>query len=74
LEFDVVVVIGMMEGVFPDYRASGSSLEEEKRNFFVATTRSKRLLCYSYAKSRIMPWGEPKYQRPSRYLEQIGLV
>lgn len=74
LEFDIVVVIGMMEGVFPDYRASGPSLEEEKRNFFVATTRSKRLLCYSYSKTRIMPWRQSKNQRPSRYLKEIGLV
>lgn len=74
LEFDVVVVMGMLEGVFPDYRARGASLEEEKRNFFVATTRSKRLLCYSYSESRIMPWGEPKCQRPSRYLKQIELI
>ncbi|MCK5684326.1 ATP-binding domain-containing protein, partial [bacterium] len=74
LEFDVIVVMGMMQGVFPDYRARGAELEEEKRNFFVAITRSKRLLCFSYAKSRIMPWGDPKYQLPSPYLKQIGLI
>ncbi|PNU18604.1 ATP-dependent helicase [Geothermobacter hydrogeniphilus] len=74
LEFDVVVVMGMMEGVFPDYRAKGADLEEEKRNFFVAVTRSKRLLCLSYAKSRVMPWGSSRRQDPSRFLEQIGLT
>jgi len=74
LEFDVIVVMGMMEGVFPDYRASGDSLDEEKRNFFVATTRSKRLLCYSYAQSRVMPWGSSKHQEPSRYLKEIELI
>lgn len=73
LEFDVVVVMGMMEGVFPDYRARDASLEEEKRNFFVAITRSKRLLCLSYAKRKVMPWGDAKFQRPSRYLKHIGL-
>ena len=31
LEFDVVAVVGMAEGIFPDYRAAGESMEEEKR-------------------------------------------
>jgi DNA helicase-2/ATP-dependent DNA helicase PcrA len=74
LEFDVVVVMGMMEGVFPDYRAVGGALEEEKRNLFVAVTRSKRLLCFSYAENRTMPWGDAKRQTPSRFLREIGLI
>nr|VFJ42840.1 MAG: DNA helicase-2 / ATP-dependent DNA helicase PcrA [Candidatus Kentron sp. DK] len=73
LEFDVVVVMGMMEGLFPDYRATGQALEEERRNLFVAVTRSRRLLCFSYAKSRVMPWGDPKIQQPSRFLEELAL-
>lgn len=47
LEFDVVVVMGMVKGTFPDYRASGAALQEEKRNAFVAITRSRRLLVLS---------------------------
>lgn len=74
LEFDVVVVMGMMEGIFPDYRATGEVLEEEKRNLFVAATRSKRLLCFSYAKQRAMPWDASKHQEPSRYLRELGMV
>ncbi len=74
LEFDVVVVMGMMEGVFPDYRATGQALEEEKRNLFVATTRSKRLLCFSYAMRRVMPWGDSKPQAASRFLKELGFV
>nr|VFK61035.1 MAG: DNA helicase-2 / ATP-dependent DNA helicase PcrA [Candidatus Kentron sp. UNK]VFK69582.1 MAG: DNA helicase-2 / ATP-dependent DNA helicase PcrA [Candidatus Kentron sp. UNK] len=74
LEFDVVVVMGMMEGVFPDYRAtSQAALEEERRNLFVAVTRSRRLLCFSYADSRVMPWGEEREQRPSRFLNELDL-
>ncbi|MCP4698548.1 MAG: ATP-dependent helicase [Gammaproteobacteria bacterium] len=73
LEFDVVAVMGMMEGVFPDYRAVGESLREEKRNLFVAATRSKRLLCFSYAENKMMPWGDSKRQSPSRFLREIGL-
>lgn len=74
LEFDVVIIMGMMEGVFPDYRATGTALDEERRNLFVAVTRSKRLLCFTYSKSKLMPWGDTKMQRPSRFLKDIGLV
>jgi DNA helicase-2/ATP-dependent DNA helicase PcrA len=66
--------MGMMEGVFPDYRAAGSALHEERRNLFVAATRSKRLLCFSYAEQRMMPWGSSKAQIPSRFLQQLGLT
>lgn len=70
LEFDVVFVAGMAEGVFPDYRAVGKAKEmaEEARNAFVAVTRSKRLLYLSYPRLRRMPWGDTKLQQPSRYL------
>lgn len=74
LEFDVVVVMGMVEGIFPDYRAMGPSLEEEKRNVFVAITRSMRLLAMSYSKTRMMPWGSLLQQQPSRYLRDVGLI
>jgi len=71
MEFDVVFLIGMAEGTFPDYRAKGASLEEEQRSAFVAITRSKRLLYVFYPKMRVMPWGAQKLQRPSRYLAQM---
>ncbi|MFC1926705.1 ATP-dependent helicase [Chloroflexota bacterium] len=74
LEFDVVVVMGMAEGIFPDYRAKGLSLQEEKRNAFVAITRSMRLLAMSYSQTRMMPWGNLRQQQPSRYLRDIGLI
>lgn len=71
LEFDVVFLIGMTEGTFPDYRATGKALEEEKRNLFVSITRSKRLLYFSYPKYKLMPWGESKYQFKSSLLRYI---
>lgn len=71
MEFDVVFVIGMNEGTFPDYRATGASLDEEKRNAFVAVTRSKRLLYVTFPEKKLMPWGDTKAQRPSRFLEPI---
>jgi len=74
LEFDVVVIMGMTEGTLPDYRATGAALKEEKRNAFVAVTRSKRLLCFSFPETKVMPWGDEKVQRPSRYLKEIGLL
>ncbi|KAF5414007.1 MAG: ATP-dependent DNA helicase Rep [Candidatus Methanogaster sp.] len=74
LEFDVVVVMGMAEGTFPDYRARGAALQEEKRNAFVAVTRSKRLLCLSYPKTKVMPWGAVWRQKPSPYLKILGLT
>lgn len=76
LEFDVVFVVGMVEGVFPDYRARSdkSALDEEQRNAFVAITRSKRLLYLSYPLTREMPWGEVWHCKPSPYLRQVGLL
>jgi DNA helicase-2/ATP-dependent DNA helicase PcrA len=75
LEFDVVVVAGMAEGSFPDYRAtSANELLEEGRNAFVAVTRSKRLLVLSYPAVKQMPWGGLRAQQPSRFLLNAGLV
>jgi DNA helicase-2/ATP-dependent DNA helicase PcrA len=71
MEFDVVFVIGMNEGTFPDYRAKGKALEEELRNAFVAVTRSRRLLYLSYPAVKMMPWGDIKAQHPSRFLKPI---
>ena len=71
LEFDVVAVVGMANGVFPDYRARGQALEEEKRNAFVAVTRAKRILLLSYPASRMMPWGDSRTQQPSPFFEAI---
>jgi DNA helicase II / ATP-dependent DNA helicase PcrA len=74
LEFEVVFLVGMAEGIFPDYRAKGAELDEERRNAFVAVTRSRRLLYCLYPKSRKMPWGDARSARASPYLKAIGLV
>jgi len=75
LEFDVVFIAGMAEGTFPDYRATGAKeLAEEGRNAFVAVTRCKRLLYLTYPKSKLMPWGDPRHQTPSRFLRSSGLA
>lgn len=72
MEFDVVFLIGMNQGTFPDYRAQGPALEEERRSMFVAVTRSKRLLYVTYPKVRIMPWGTLKTQQPSQYVSELS--
>lgn len=72
LEFDVVSIMGMVEGIIPDYRAdSKEKFDEEKRNIFVAITRSKRLLLFSYPEKRNMPWGSTVSTIPSQFLEDI---
>lgn len=75
MEFDVVFVAGMADGSFPDYRSTaGRELLEERRNAFVAFTRSKRLLYLTYPRTRMMPWGDRRGQSPSRFLKEVGLA
>jgi len=76
LEFEVVFIAGMAEGIFPDYRATigASTLNEELRNAFVAVTRAKRLLYLSYPKLRLMPWGDTRATYPSRYLKSMTQI
>jgi DNA helicase-2/ATP-dependent DNA helicase PcrA len=73
LEFEVVFIVGMAEGVFPDYRAQNkpSAMAEEKRNAFVAVTRSRRLLYLSFPRKREMPWGDVWQCKPSPFLIQV---
>ncbi len=77
LQYDVVFVIGLSEGTFPDYRAvnaGGSEMEQEKNNMYVAVTRAKRLCYLSYPRSKKMPWGDNKRQTPSRFLKDIDIL
>ena len=76
LEFDVIFVVGMSDGTFPDYRAQKNrdTIAEERRNAFVAVTRSKRLLFLSYPKTKKMPWGDIWQQKPSPFLRDMKLV
>jgi DNA helicase-2/ATP-dependent DNA helicase PcrA len=72
LEFELVAVVGLVDGVFPDFRARGKALDEENRNAFVAVTRAKRILLLSRPRSRMMPWGESRAQRPSPYFDAVS--
>jgi DNA helicase-2/ATP-dependent DNA helicase PcrA len=78
LEYDIVFLIGMTDGIFPDYRAvkkGVKAIEEEKNNAFVAITRSRRLLYITYPETKFMPWDNdtPYSQKPSRFLEKFIL-
>ena len=72
LEFPVVFMAGMDEGVFPHQRTftNPSELEEERRLMYVGVTRAEEKLYLTSAKRRQM-WGEFKYYNPSRFIEEI---
>lgn len=76
LEYDIVFIIGLNEGSFPDYRAikaGDKTLDEEKNETNVAITRAKRFLHLSYPKTKFMPWDKetPYPQKVSRFLKLI---
>lgn len=76
LQYEVVFVIGLTEGTFPDYRAVKNGvveMDQEKNNMYVAVTRAKRLCYLTYPKQKMMPWGDTKCQAPSRFLEGVIL-
>lgn len=73
LEFEVVFIVGVNEGVFPDYRStSKDKLIEEKNNMFVAITRAKRICYVTYPKLKMMPWGQNKKQTPSIFIYELN--
>ncbi len=75
LEFPVVFVCGMEDGLFPSLRPRDGederkSLEEERRLAYVAFTRAKERLILTSARVR-RQWAEVKMNRPSRFLDDI---
>jgi DNA helicase-2/ATP-dependent DNA helicase PcrA len=80
LEFPVVFVVGLEEGLFPHARSLDDSwrLEEERRLFYVALTRAKDYAFLTYAQRRgwlTGKWGEARYAptEPSRFLNEVPL-
>ncbi|MCF8248227.1 MAG: ATP-dependent helicase, partial [Saprospiraceae bacterium] len=72
LEFDIVFVMGMNEGTFPDYRAKDTKqLEEEKNNAYVAFTRARRWLYVTYPLQKQSFNGQIWRQKKSRFLNGI---
>jgi DNA helicase-2/ATP-dependent DNA helicase PcrA len=72
LEFPVVHLVGMEEGVFPHSRSltSDSELEEERRLCYVGMTRAREELHLLHAHRRAL-YGQPNFNRRSRFLDDI---
>ncbi|HWS14097.1 MAG TPA: 3'-5' exonuclease [Rhodocyclaceae bacterium] len=72
LEFDVVFVSGLEEGLFPHENAvqERGGLEEERRLMYVAVTRARQRLYLSLAQTRMLH-GQTRYNLRSRFLEEI---
>lgn len=74
LEFPVVFMVGMEEGVFPHsrvYEAGLADLEEERRLCYVGMTRAREELHLTYAQSRLQ-FGNRSYNPASRFLGDMG--
>lgn len=72
LEFPVVFIAGLEEGIFPHMRAftDPSELEEERRLCYVGVTRAKEKLYLTHAVQRF-GYGERSYNPPSRFITEI---
>jgi DNA helicase-2/ATP-dependent DNA helicase PcrA len=72
LEFPVVFMTGLEDGVFPHMRSLGDAkeLEEERRLAYVGITRAEKRLYLSRSNVR-SAWGSPEYYPPSRFLDDV---
>jgi len=75
LEWPVVFLTGMEDGLFPSLReregvSEDAALEEERRLAYVAITRARERLIFTHARTRRV-WGEIRLQGPSRFLEDL---
>ncbi|WP_419909797.1 ATP-dependent helicase [Candidatus Poriferisodalis sp.] len=74
LEFDIVFVTGMEDGVFPHHRSMTDplELEEERRLAYVGITRARKQLYLTHSWSRLLH-GQTSYNPPSRFIDEIPL-
>jgi DNA helicase-2/ATP-dependent DNA helicase PcrA len=72
LEFPVVFLAGMEEGLFPHQRSAAdhAALEEERRLCYVGATRAMRQLYLTYAEQRRL-YGVDQYGQPSRFIQEL---
>lgn len=77
LEFDVVFLAGLDEGIFPHSRslnmgghAADAEIEEERRLMYVGVTRARKRLFLTHAERRKM-WGNYQFYNPSRFIAEI---
>jgi DNA helicase II / ATP-dependent DNA helicase PcrA len=73
LEFNLVFIIGLEEGIFPHINAlmDNNELEEERRLCYVAITRAKKELHFVNARRRTL-YGKEQVNPPSRFIEEVG--
>lgn len=76
LEFDVVLIMGADEGSIPHYLSFNDpvKLAEDRRKFYVSVTRARDELNIFYSGFVVTRYGRRRYQGPSRFLNEIGLV
>jgi DNA helicase-2/ATP-dependent DNA helicase PcrA len=72
LEFPYVFVAGMEENIFPSggYMISDTEVEEERRLFYVAMTRAKKAVAFSFAQTRTRN-GKHESNSPSRFVKEV---
>ena len=72
LEFPVVCLVGLEQGLFPSYRSldDPAALEEERRLCYVGITRAKQTLYVTYAEQRRLH-GMDNFSQPSRFIAEI---
>jgi len=73
LEFPVVFVTGMEDGLFPHSRSGGEDIEEERRLCYVGMTRAMEQLYLTHARRRRI-YGSYQYNPPSRFLAEIPVA
>ncbi|MDD3048753.1 MAG: UvrD-helicase domain-containing protein [Bacilli bacterium] len=73
LEFEVIFIVGLEEGILPHNNSleSNSELEEERRLFYVAVTRAKKHLYFINARMRLL-FGERRINGESRFINEVG--
>ena len=72
LEYPIVFMAGLEEGMFPHSRSlnNNSEMEEERRLMYVGVTRAEEHLYFTYAKRRLI-YGDYRYFTPSRFLNEV---
>ena len=72
LEYPVVFLVGMEDGIFPGHKSidNPEDIEEERRLFYVGITRAQNYLYLTFAKKRTI-FGSTSYNPPSRFIKEI---
>ena len=75
LEFRAVAVVGLTQGVLPDYRALNDekAVEAERRTFYVSVTRASRALLLTWPRRRRTRYGERR-AAPSQFLYEADIL